>query len=66
MTNGQSASLSWCQSLIWGPRPDFLLMWGALSDERMDHLQLLLASASTVNFRSMSRGTHDHILLSEI
>jgi hypothetical protein len=41
-TDGQSASLSWCQALIWGPRPDFyyckavagLLMWGALSDEK--------------------------------
>jgi hypothetical protein len=38
MTDGQSTNLS------WGPRPDFyccqtvvgLLMWGALSDERMD------------------------------
>jgi hypothetical protein len=41
-TDGQSASLSWCQAPIWGLRPDFyycqivtgLLMWGALSDER--------------------------------
>jgi hypothetical protein len=41
-TDGQSASLSGCQSPIWGLRPDFyycqtvagLLMWGALSDER--------------------------------
>jgi hypothetical protein len=24
-TDGQSASLSWCQAFIWGPRPDFLL-----------------------------------------
>jgi hypothetical protein len=40
-TDGQSASLSWCQATIWGLRPDFyccetaagLLMW-ALSDER--------------------------------
>jgi hypothetical protein len=40
-TDGQSASLSWCQAHIWGLRPDFyyfqtiegLLMWGALSDE---------------------------------
>jgi hypothetical protein len=42
-TDGQSASLSCCQAPIWGLRPDFyycqtvagLLMWGALSDERM-------------------------------
>jgi hypothetical protein len=41
-TDGQSASLSWCQAPIWGLGPDFyycqtiagLLMWGALSDER--------------------------------
>jgi hypothetical protein len=41
-TDGQSASLPWCQAPIWGLRPDFyycqrvagLLMWGALSDER--------------------------------
>jgi hypothetical protein len=37
-----TASLSWCQTRIWGPRPDFyysqtaadLLIWGTLSDER--------------------------------
>jgi hypothetical protein len=42
MTDGQSTSLSWCQSPIWDLRPDLyfcqtvagLLMWGALSDER--------------------------------
>jgi hypothetical protein len=42
MTDGQLASLSWCQALIWGPRPDLyfcqtvavLLMWGDFSDER--------------------------------
>jgi hypothetical protein len=42
-TDGQSASLSWCQAPIWGTIPDFcycqtvagLLMWGALSDQRM-------------------------------
>jgi hypothetical protein len=42
-TDGQSASLSWNKAPIWGYRPDFyycqtvagLLMWGALSDERM-------------------------------
>jgi hypothetical protein len=42
MTDSQSASLSWCQSSIWGLRPDFYycqtiacsLMWGVLPDER--------------------------------
>jgi hypothetical protein len=42
-TDGQSASLSWCQAPIWGPRLDFyycqtvagFIMWGALSEERM-------------------------------
>jgi hypothetical protein len=46
MTEGQSASLSWCQAPIWGLRPDFyychtdagLLMWGAFSDERTGRL----------------------------
>jgi hypothetical protein len=42
-TDGQSASLFWCQAPIWGLRPDFyychrlvgLLMWVALCDKRM-------------------------------
>jgi hypothetical protein len=42
-TDGQSASLYWNKAPTWGLRPDFyscqtvasLLMWGALSDERM-------------------------------
>jgi hypothetical protein len=41
-TDGQSTSLSWNKAPIWGLRPVFLLlsvagllMWGALSDERM-------------------------------
>jgi hypothetical protein len=41
-TDGQSASLSWCQAPIWGSRPHFyycqtvadLLIWGAFYDER--------------------------------
>jgi hypothetical protein len=73
-TDGQSASLSWNKALIWGLRPDFyycqtvagLLMWGVLSDERVCRLQLLLAFASTVILESESRGTRDHILLSQI
>jgi hypothetical protein len=42
-TDGQSASLSWNKAPIWGLCPDFhychtvagLLIWGALSDERI-------------------------------
>jgi hypothetical protein len=42
MTDRHSASLSWCRTPIWGPRPDFyycqtivgIFMWGALSDGR--------------------------------
>jgi hypothetical protein len=42
MTNGQLASLSWCEAPIWGQRSDFyecqtvagLLMWSVLSDKR--------------------------------
>jgi hypothetical protein len=48
MTEGQSASLSWCQAPIWDPRRIFLviffiilfrqlmglLIWDVLSDER--------------------------------
>jgi hypothetical protein len=50
-TDGQSASLSWCQAPIWDLRSDFyscqtgavFLMWGALSDERTC-LQLTIAA----------------------
>jgi hypothetical protein len=38
-------------------------MWGALSDERTG---LLLVFASAVILGSESRGTHDHMLLSQI
>jgi hypothetical protein len=42
-TDGQFASLSWDKAPMWDLRPDFyycltiacLLLWGALSDERM-------------------------------
>jgi hypothetical protein len=41
-TDGQSASMSWCQAPIWGLWPDYyycqtiavLLTWASLSDER--------------------------------
>jgi hypothetical protein len=74
-TNGQSASLSLSKAPIWGLRPEFyycrtvagLSMWGSLSDERTGlPLQLLLAFASAVILGSKSRGTRDHILLSQI
>jgi hypothetical protein len=56
MTYGQSASLSWCQAPIWGPRPDSyycqtvagLLMCGALSDKR-----------TGLSF-TIAAGTHQH------
>jgi hypothetical protein len=42
-------------------------MWGALSDERTGLcLQLLLGLASAVILGSESRGTRDHILLTQI
>jgi hypothetical protein len=74
-TDGQSASLSWYQASIWGPRPYFrychivadLLMWGALSDERTRlPCKIAVALASAVILGSEPRGTHDHILLSQI
>jgi hypothetical protein len=60
-TDGQSASLSWCQAPIWDPQPNFLLlpliifrqvtdllMWGALSDEKSGLSgQVLLGIAGT-------------------
>jgi hypothetical protein len=33
-TDGQSASLSWCQEPIWDFTVAGLFMWGALSEER--------------------------------
>jgi hypothetical protein len=73
-TDGQSASLSWNKAPVWGSRPDFyycqtvagLFMWGALTRGRVCRSQLLLVLASAVIFGSESRGTRDHILLSQI
>jgi hypothetical protein len=74
MTDGQSVSLSWCQALIWGPRPDFcygqtmagFLIWeSSLARGQVCRLQLLLGLASAVILESESRGTHDHILFSD-
>jgi hypothetical protein len=75
-TDGQTASLSWCQSPVWGPRPDFLLLsdsWGvcwcgvpSLTRGRVCNLQFPLALTSAVILGSQSCGTYDHILLSQI
>jgi hypothetical protein len=71
---GKSASLSWCQTPIWGPIPQFLLsdscgFWwcGApyLTWGRVCRLQLLLALGSVVILWSEFRGAHAHILLSD-
>jgi hypothetical protein len=55
------------------PRPDVCycqtgwLMWIAVSDEEtVLYLQLLLVLASVVILKSEFRGTHDHMLLSQI
>jgi hypothetical protein len=62
-------------SPIWGLRPDFNyfqtvagLLMGALSltRERVCRLQLFLVLANAVIRGSESRGTHNHILLSQI
>jgi hypothetical protein len=60
MTNGQSASLSWNKAPISGLWPNFyycqtfagVLMWGALSDERMG---LLFTIAAGPHQRSHAR-----------
>jgi hypothetical protein len=73
-TDGQCASLSWCQAPIWGLRPDFcscqtvagLLICYCLTRIRVCRLQLLLALASAVTLVPESWGTHDHISLSQI
>jgi hypothetical protein len=72
-TNGQPASLSWCQAPIWAPIPDLyycqlrVCRCGApsLMRGRVCRIQLLLVLASAVILGSKSCGTHDHILLSQ-
>jgi hypothetical protein len=74
-TDGQSASLSWCQSPIWGQRPNFyfcqtvsglLMRAPSLARGRVCRLQLLLVLASAVILGSGFHGSHDHILFSQI
>jgi hypothetical protein len=78
MTDGQSASLCWCQAPIWDPRPIFSLLsliifrqlrvhWcgaASLTRSRVCSFHLLLGIASAAFLRSESHGTHEHILLS--
>jgi hypothetical protein len=78
-TDGQSASLSWCRTPLWGPRPSFYFFiffvgqllgsWcgvPSLTRRRVCSLHLLLGLASTVILGSESRGTQDHILLCQV
>jgi hypothetical protein len=74
--DGQSASLSWIKAPIWGLRLYSyfyycqtiagLLVWGALSDERTGLLFTIAAGPRQRILGSKSRGTRDHILLSQI
>jgi hypothetical protein len=65
-TDGQSASLSWNKTPIWGSRPDFyycqtvagLLMWGALSDERTG-LSFTIAAGTSQRSHSLIRAPWD-------
>jgi hypothetical protein len=65
-SDGQSASLFWCQAPIWGLRPDFyycqtvagLLMWGALFDERTG-LPLTIAAGLRQRCQSWVRVQRD-------
>jgi hypothetical protein len=76
-TDGQSASLSWCQAPIWDPRPMYHLpliifrrlriCWcGApsLARSQVYAFQFLRAIASTAFLRSESHGTNEPSLLS--
>jgi hypothetical protein len=76
-TDGQSASLLWCQAPIWDLRPDFFfylivacfLMWGALSDERTMYniftfYKLLHECMYNIYKASVSPGSVKQIMLS--
>jgi hypothetical protein len=71
-TDGHSASMSWCEALLWGSRPDFhychtaagFFYVGPLSDSDGSVVLLVLASAVVLGYES--RVTDDHILLSVI
>jgi hypothetical protein len=65
-TDSQSDRLSWNKAPIWGLRPDFyycqtvagLLMWSALSDERMG-LSFTTAAGPRQRSHSRARGPWD-------
>jgi hypothetical protein len=74
-TDDQSASLCWNKVTLLGLTTRFLLlsdswafvdMGSSLTRGRVCRLELLLVLASAVFFMSVSYGTHDHILLSQI
>jgi hypothetical protein len=74
-TDGQSACLSWSKAPIGGYNQIFITVkqlrvsWCgtfSLTRGRVCRLQLLLALASAVILGSETRGTRDHILLSQI
>jgi hypothetical protein len=77
-TDGQLASLSWFQTHVWGPEPDFCycqtvagLLCVAPSlprapRGRVCRLQLLMTSHNTVILGFESRAIHEHILLYQI
>jgi hypothetical protein len=74
-TDGLSANLSWCQTPIWGPRPDFcycdtlrVCLCGAptLGERMVLSFTTAAALASAVILGSQTRGTHAHILLPQI
>jgi hypothetical protein len=76
-TDGQPASLSWCQKPIWEPRPIFPLLslitfrqlrvcWcrsPSLTRSRVCSFQFLLSIASSAFLRFEFHGTQQHILL---
>jgi hypothetical protein len=73
-TDGQLANLSSNKAPVWGLGPYFyycqtvadLLMWGALSDDRTGLPFTIAPDPLQRIFGSESRGTRDHILLSQI
>jgi hypothetical protein len=75
-TDGQSASVSWYQATVFGPRRNFLsptlavfVVWGAYPDEGTIYnllVQVLLDLASAATLWSKSRRTRGHILLSHL
>jgi hypothetical protein len=77
-TDSLSASLSWCQTPIWDPRPNFPFLsliifrqlrvcWceaPSLTRSRVCSFQFLPGIASAASLISESLGIHDHILFS--